>query len=175
MAFLRVFTFDSVHDFIVGVINGKLLELLCETATVENGIFHNFPHILVLIVHPNLRPIIRRKTKVKIPKRNIRRMIIVVLANNSPRPMAGGNENSMEETDFFFESEVDVAFVVESLVGGVESVLIGEVAGHEGEADAEGDWDGVVAVLEGVGHLAQDEVLLVFEAAPVEHVKFFWI
>ena len=59
-------------------------------------------------------------------------MIIVVLSNNSPRPMAGGNENSVEETDFFFESEVDVAFVVESLVGGVESVLVGEVAGHDG-------------------------------------------
>ena len=109
MAFLRVFVLYSVHDFVFGVINGKLLELLCETATVENCVFDNFPHVLVLVVHPNLRPIIRRETKVKIPKHNIRRMIIVVLSNNSPRPMAGGNENSVEETDFFFESEVDVA------------------------------------------------------------------
>ena len=162
MAFLRVSALDSVHNLVFGIVNRKLLELLCETAAVENGVFYNFAHILVLVVHSNLRPIIRRETKVKIPKRNIWRVIIVVLANNSPRPMAGGNENSVEETDFLFKSEVDVAFVVEGLVGGVESVLIGEVAGHDGEADAEGDWDGVVAVLEGVWHLAQDEVLLVF-------------
>jgi hypothetical protein len=170
VSFLRIFALNSIHNLVSGIVNRKLLKLLGKAATVKHSILNNLPHILILIVDPNLRPITRREAKIKIPEGNIWRMIVVVLADNSPRSMAGGEENAVEETDLLLEGEVDVAFVVEGLVGGVEGVLVGEVAGHEGQADAQGDGDGVVAVLEGVGHLAQDEILFVFEAGPVEHL-----
>jgi hypothetical protein len=168
--FLRVFALNSIHNLVPGIVNRKLLKLLGKTATVKHSILNNLTHILILIVNPNLRAITRRETKVKIPEGYIWRMIVVVLADNSPRSMTGGEENAMEETDLLLEGEVDVAFVVEGLVGGVEGVLVGEVAGHEGQADAKRDGDGVVAVLERVGYLAQDEILFVFEAGPVEHL-----
>lgn len=170
VSFLRIFALNSIHNLVSGIVNRKLLKLLGKATTVKYSILNNPTYILIFIVDPNLRSIIRRKAKVKIPEGNIGRMIVVVLADNSPRSMARGDENAVEETDLLLEGEVDVAFVVEGLVGGVEGVLVGEVAGHEGQADAKGDGDGVVAVLEGVGHLAQDEVLFVFEAGPVEHL-----
>lgn len=46
--------------------------------------------------------------------------------------MTGRDQYPMQQAYLLLKAEVDVPLVVEGLVWGVQSVLVGEVAGHEG-------------------------------------------
>ena len=63
--------------------------------------------------------------------------------------------------------------MIKILIRRKQRVLIGQVAGHKRQTDPQRYGYGVVAVLKGVGDLAQNEVLFVFEAGPVKHLFFF--
>lgn len=88
--------------------------------------------------------------------------------------MRGRQDESLEEGHFLQQSQVHIALLLVLLVGGDEFVLIRQVAGHEGESDGEGDGEGVVAVLEGVWLLVEDEVAVVLKSAPVEYHQYMF-
>ena len=96
-------------------------------------------------------------------------MLIVVFGDYFPGAMRSGQEDPQEEGGGFLEGEVYISLFLVGLVGGGKFVLVGEIAGHEGEADGRGDGDCIVAVFKGIVDGGKSEISVIFESVPIEH------
>ena len=169
MPVLRVFADDSVYNSSLLVVNLKFLIILGPTAAIQHAPLYDLPHKSLLVSHFNSGPIFGAKAAVGLPNSFVGDVLVVVLGDYFPGAMRGGQQDPQEEGGGFLEGEVDVSLFFVGLVGGGKFVLVGEVAGHEGEADGRGDGDGVVAVFEGIVDGGESEVAVVFESVPIEH------
>lgn len=98
-------------------------------------------------------------------------MLIVVFSYKFPRPVRSRDQDALEYFNFLLESQIDVSLKSIVLVSGVQLILIWEITGHERQPDGDGKGEGVVAVLEGVRLLLEDEVALIAQSVPVEDHK----
>lgn len=144
-------------------------------AAVQHCLLTHPPHEALLVLHVDSGSVLQTQAAVILPDALIRRVLVVVEPSDVPRPVRGRQDESLEESDFFQQSQVHITLLPVLLIGGDEFVLISQIAGHEGESDREGNWEGVVAVLERVLLLVEDEVPVVLESAPVEYHHYMII
>jgi hypothetical protein len=148
------------------------LELLVDlgiAAAVQHGLLHYLPHVSLLVLDVDGGTVLETQAAVVGPHAFVGSVLVVVEASDGPGPVRGGEEEALHEADLLLQGEVDVPFLLVELIGGDEFVLVGEIAGHEGESDGKGEGEGVVAVLEGIRFLVEDEVSMVLESTPVKY------
>lgn len=117
----------------------------------------------------NCGPVLWTEAAVIVPDSLIGSVLVIIEASNAPGTMRGRQHESLHKTNFFLEGQVNVSLFFVGLVSGDEFVLVGEVAGHEGESHGKGEGKGVVAVFERVWFLVENEVAVLLEAAPVKY------
>lgn len=103
MTFLRIFTLNAIDYLIPGIVDFKLLEFLCPATTVEDSFFDNFTNVFVLIINSHLWSITGHEAKIKIPKSNIGRVIIIIFPHNTPWSMTSRDQNPIPKTNFLFK------------------------------------------------------------------------
>jgi hypothetical protein len=144
-------------------------------AAVQHCLLTHPSHEALLVLHVDCGPVLQTQTAVVLPDALVGRVLVVVETSDVPCPVRGRQDESLEESDFLQQSQVHIALLFILLISRDELILIGQVAGHEGQANGEGHGQWVVAVLERVWLLVKDEVSVVLESAPVEYHHYMII
>ena len=132
MASLGVLRAYSIDQLIMLVINFELLKFLFEAATVKDCCLHDSADKFIVEEHSNLWPVRGTQTYIKVPEGKVGNMLVIILAHHLPRPVRGWYQYPLQHSYFFFECQIYIPFEGIVLIGGIEFVLIGKIAGHEG-------------------------------------------
>lgn len=113
---LWVFALDSVNELLFGVEDMELLELFSPATTVEYSFLYYFAYVFVFVVDSDLGTIVGGQTNIKIPEPDIRRVIIIVFADDGPGSVAGWDQHALNQTYLLLETKIDVSFITELFI-----------------------------------------------------------